>query len=116
MNIILIWLINALTLIVISRILPGFHFASFYNALITALVLGLVNAVIRPIVIILTLPINILTLGIFTLVINALMLWIVQSVVKGFTIDTFSTAIWAALILWIISWISNALIHKSEKL
>ncbi len=108
------WLINAITLLIIAHVLPGFHFASFYSALITALVLGLVNVIIRPFLILLTLPINILTLGLFTLIINALMLWLVASIVKGFTIDTFSTAVWAALILWVISFVTNLLSDLSK--
>lgn len=105
--IILRWLINALGLVVVSRIVPGFEVTGFYSALIAALILGLVNATIRWILLILTLPINILTLGLFTFVINALMILFVSTIVKGFNVDGFVPAFWAAIILWIISWISN---------
>jgi len=74
---------------------------------VTALVLGFVNAVIRPILFLLTLPVNILTLGLFTFVVNALMIWLVATVVKGFSVDAFSTAVLAAVMLWIISFLSN---------
>lgn len=110
----LLWLINALTLLLVANYLPGFEVAGFYAALIAALVLGLVNAIIRPIVILLTLPINLLTLGLFTFIINALMIWIVSTVVKGFEVDSFNTALWAALILWIISFVTNSLVKKTK--
>ncbi|HEY1074334.1 MAG TPA: phage holin family protein [Patescibacteria group bacterium] len=109
----LLWIINALTLLLVANYLPGFHVSGFYAALITALVLGLVNAVIRPIVILFTLPINLLTLGLFTFVINGLMIWLVSTVVKGFEVDSFNTALWAALILWLISFVTNALTKKA---
>jgi putative membrane protein len=112
---IVIWLINTLTLLIVDRLLPGFDFSSFYSALITALLLGLVNAIIRPILLFLTLPINLLTLGLFTFVINALMLLLVASIVKGFSIDSFATAFWAAVILWLISFTTNALLHTGDR-
>lgn len=107
MAIILMWVINALTLLLVRNIVPGFYIESFYSALIVALVLGLVNAVIRPIILLLTLPINIVTLGLFTFVVNALMLSLVSTVVKGFSIDSFGTALTAAIILWLISFVTN---------
>ncbi len=103
------WAINIAALLAVAKLLPGFSFTSIYSVAITAIVLGLVNALVRPIVLLLTLPINILSLGLFTFVVNALMLWIVGSIVKGFTIDTFYTAITAALILWLISFIASML-------
>ena len=112
MNLVIIWIINALTLLVVAKILPGFQIGSFYAALITALILGLINAFIRPILLILTLPINLLTLGIFTFVINALMLLLAASVVKGFAINNFATAFWAAVIIWLISFVTNALVKS----
>lgn len=102
-----IWFTNALALLVISWIIPGFMIANFYNALMVALVLGFVNAIIRPVVLVLTLPINLLTLGLFTFVVNALMLLFVQSLVKGFFISDFTSALLAAIVLWIISFVSN---------
>lgn len=101
------WLLNALALLFVSYILPGFHVDSFWSALITALVLGLMNAIIRPIIILLTLPINILTLGLFTLVINGLMILLVSTIVRGFTVDSFGAAVLGSLLLWAISWLTN---------
>lgn len=112
--IILRWFINALALILITYVVPGFSVGSFWTALIAALFLGIVNAVVRPILLILTLPINILTLGLFTLVINALMFWFVASFVKGFDILGFWPAFWAALFYWIITWFSNVLIEEEK--
>lgn len=100
---ILRWFINAVLLIIITYLVPGVEITSFFTALVVALVLGLVNAVIRPLIIILTLPINILTLGLFTLIINALMFWLVSDIVKGFTITNFWSAFFAALIFAIFS-------------
>ena len=105
----LAWIINALSLFLVTLILPGFHIANFYVAMIAALILGLVNIVIRPIILLLTLPINLITLGIFTFVINALMLLLVSTIVKGFTIDNFTTAFWAAILLWLMSFLTNTL-------
>ena len=93
----------------LTYIVPGISVKNFYSALLAALVLGLVNAVIRPLLILLTLPVNILTLGLFTLVINALMLWFVASIVKGFDVKSFIAAFLGALVLWAVSWLTNAL-------
>lgn len=103
MDIIIRWLLNAITLLAIAYYVPGIFVSGFYAALITALVLGLVNAIIRPVVIFLTLPVNILTLGLFTLVVNALMFWFVATIVKGFTVAGFWPAFWGALILSVVS-------------
>jgi len=92
------WLLNTLILILVAKVVPGVEFKSFWAALITSLVLGLLNAVIRPLIIFLTLPVNILTLGLFTLVINALMFWLASSIVKGFEVANFWAAFWAALV------------------
>jgi len=112
MRLVLRWLISALTLVLIAYYVPGIIVVSFYSALIAALILGLINAVIRPLIIILTLPVNILTLGLFTLVINALMFWLASSVVKGFYVSSFMAAFWGALIMWLVSWITNSMLKK----
>ena len=86
------WVINAVALIVVANVVPGFGVESFYNALIAALILGLVNALVRPLFFILTLPITILTLGLFTFVINAFMIWLVSTIVEGFVVEGFVPA------------------------
>lgn len=107
--ILLRWILNALALILVANIIPGFHVDSLWAALIAALVLGLVNAVIRPVLLLLTLPINILTLGIFTFVINALMILLASSILEGFQVDSFASAFWASVVLWLISMIVNSI-------
>jgi putative membrane protein len=109
MHLLIRWLIYAVAIMFLTYIVPGISVKNFYSALIAALILGLVNAVIRPLLILLTLPVNILTLGLFTLVINALMLWLVASIVKGFDVKNFVAAFLGALVLWAVSWITNAL-------
>lgn len=108
------WLLNAIALLLVAALIPGFHISSIYTALIAALILGLINAIIRPIILILTLPINLLTLGTFTLVINALMLLLASSVVKGFVINGFWAAFFAAILLWIISMLTNLFIEAAD--
>lgn len=104
------WMLNALALFFTASVIPGLHLTGFYAALITVLVLGLVNAFIRPLLVVLTLPINILTLGLFTLVINGLLFWLVSTLVKGFTVENFTAAFLGALVFSIISWIISQLL------
>ena len=108
------WIVNALALIAVSYLIEGFEVDSFYAALITALILGLVNAVIRPILLFLTHPINFLSLGLFTFVINALMILLVSTIVKGFEVAGFGPAFWASIILWLISLLANVLFESKE--
>lgn len=107
------WLINTAALLIASYLVPGVSFSSFWSALIAALIFGLVNAVIRPIMILLTLPVNMLTLGLFTLIINALMFWLTASIVKGFTVTGFWPAFFGALVYWVVIMLVN-LIEKSD--
>jgi putative membrane protein len=85
-------------------------YALEFIALVVA-ALGILNALVRPILIFLTLPITLLTLGLFTLVINALLFWFVSTLVKGFHVSGFGAAFWGALVLWAFSWITNALLR-----
>lgn len=112
--IILRWIINALALLLVANIVPGFTVNSFFAALVAALILGLVNATIRPLLLLLTLPINILTLGLFTLVINALMILLVSSITKGFTVVDFKAAFLGGLVLWLISWFTSAVLNPKK--
>ena len=98
------WVVNALALLITAHLLPGgIVLEGIAPALVAAAWLGLVNAVIRPVLMLLTLPINVLTLGVFTLVINGLMLWTVSAVVDGFALGGFLWAILAAVVLSVIS-------------
>ena len=112
MYLILRWLLNAATLICVAYLVTGFEVSGIYAALITAVILGLINAIIRPIILLLTLPINILTLGLFTLVVNALMIWLASTIVQGFNVSGFLPALFGALILWAVSWITNFFLKK----
>jgi putative membrane protein len=110
MRLLLVWLINALSLLAVAYFLPSVSVASFYIALITALVLGLLNTLIRPVLVLITLPITILTLGLFTLVINALLFWFVASFVAGFQVAGFESAFWGALLYSVISSLASWLL------
>ena len=112
MKLIVRWLISALALMLIAYYVPGIAVTSFYSALVAALILGLINALIRPFILLLTLPINIFTLGLFTLVINALMFWLASSIVKGFSVAGFWPAFWGALLMCVVSWAVNSLFQK----
>lgn len=110
---IILWIINALAVMLTAYLVPGVIVSSFWSALIAAVVIGLVNAIIRPLALLLTLPINILTLGLFTLVINALMFWLASALVPGFTVTGFWAAFIGALVFWIVSWLSNSIVKRN---
>ena len=111
---ILRWIVNALALMLTAFVVPGFGVTSLYTALIAALVLGLVNALVRPLLFLLTLPVTLLTLGLFTFVLNALMIWLVSTIVKGFTVEGFVPALLAALFLWAVSVATNWLLDQAR--
>lgn len=108
MGILVNWLIQALAILVTAYLLPGVHIEGFMTALVVAVVLGIINALIKPILIIFTLPINILTLGLFTFVINALIILLAAGLVSGFKVDGF----WWALLFSIILSVVNSFLHK----
>lgn len=100
-------LLSTIAVIVTAYILPGVHVSSFLTALVVAVILGIVNALIFPLLLLITLPINILTLGLFTFVIIGLLVMGVSAIVPGFTVDSFWWAIAFAVVLFII----NSFIH-----
>ena len=110
MRILLGWAINALCLLALPYLLSAVQVTGFGTALLVALVLGLLNVLIRPVLIILTLPINILTLGLFTFVINGLLFWVVARLVDEFTVASFGWAILAAIVYSLISSAVSALV------
>lgn len=97
------WLISAIAIVIAAYLLPNVGVDTFVTALVVAVVLGLVNAILKPILILLTLPVNILTLGLFTLVINAALVWLAQIIVPGFDIANFGWAIVFAIVLSLIN-------------
>jgi putative membrane protein len=110
MRLVAAWLINALALLALPYIFDSIKVDGFYTALVTALVLGLINSLIRPLLILLTLPLNILMLGLFTFVINGLLFWFVATFVKGFVVAGFWSAVGGAIAYGIISWALSALV------
>ena len=110
------WVINALALILISQMIKGIQVDHIAAAFVAAAVLGVINAVLRPILILLTLPITILTLGLFALLINGFMLYIAGTIAKGFHVSGLWPAVFGALFLSLISWIANAFINDRGRI
>ena len=107
--------VNALAIMLAASIVPGISVDGLVPALVGGLLLGLVNAVVRPVLIILTLPITLITLGLFLLVLNGFCFWLVASIVKGFSVSGFWSAFLGALIVSAVSWTMTALISDSGK-
>jgi putative membrane protein len=110
MGLLIRWLIVTVAIILASYLLDGIEVKNFFSAFFAAAALGILNALFRPILIVLTLPINILTLGLFTFLINALMLKMASGIIPGFEVHGFWTAIFGSLIISTISWLLNAFI------
>ncbi|MFJ7567278.1 phage holin family protein [Herminiimonas sp. NPDC097707] len=110
MRLLLIWAINAAALFALPYLMTSIRVDGVWTALIAALVLGLVNALIRPVLVLLTLPVTLLTLGLFIFVINALMFWGVSQLVGGFHVAGFWSAFGGAILYSLISWILSSLL------
>jgi putative membrane protein len=108
--------VAALGLWVASQVLPGLSFDSTQKLAIAALVLGVVNAIVRPIAFVLTLPITLVTLGLFLFVLNAAMIGLVARLIPGFRIDGFWTAVLAAIIVGVISWVGSSVIGSKGRI
>ena len=109
------WIINAAALLLVAYLYPGVVVETFFAALIAALVLGLVNAFIRPVLLLLTLPVTILTLGLFIFVINALLFWFVAEVVKGFTVTGFWAAMLGSVLYSVITLVTSWVLFPRRK-
>ena len=115
MRFVLTLLINAVALIALPYVFSSINVDTFLTALIVALVLGLINTLIRPILILLTLPVTILTLGLFIFVINGLLFWAVGSFMPGFHVAGFWSGVFGAIVYSLISWaLSSLLMPKSR--
>jgi len=114
MRFVLQWLVSGLAIIITAYLLPGVSVAGFFAALVTALVIGLINAIIRPILILLTLPLNILTLGLFTLVINALLIMLAAAFVPGFAVRGFWWALLFGIVLAIVNFALSPLLTSAN--
>lgn len=115
MKLLLVWIINALSLLALPYLFDSIRVDSFYTAMIVAVMLGLVNAFIRPLLILLTLPATILTLGLFIFVINGLLFWFVGTFIKGFTVAGFWPALFGAIAYSVISWLCSALVLGDKR-
>lgn len=104
------WIVNIAALLVVAHVVSGIALDNFTTTITAALVLGLVNVFLRPLVILLTLPLSILSLGLFTLVINGLMFLFVSKLVRGFSVMDFWSAFWGAIIFSIVSFLLNLFI------
>jgi len=109
------WSINLLAMVIAAAVIPGIKIQSMEMGILAAGIFGIVNAVLRPVVLILTLPVNLLTLGLFTLVINAAMLKLVSDVVPGFIIESFNAAFLGALLISLISWTMNIFVGRDGR-
>lgn len=114
MMLILKWLISTVAIMFASYLLPGVMLTGFWSALWVALFLGLVNTFIKPLLILLTLPINILTLGLFTFVINALLILLASSVIDGFSVSGFWVALLFSIILSLFNYLLNSLFGNDD--
>lgn len=106
------WMLNALALYIVSKVLTGIHLRDFWSAIVAVAVIGLVNTLVKPILLILTLPITFLTLGLFTFVVNALMFLLASRLVTGFTIDGFGTALIGSILLSVVSTLLHRLVIR----
>lgn len=103
MMILINWLVSALVIVIGSYVLPGVHVESFGTALLVALVLGILNVLLKPLLVLLTLPITIVSLGLFMFIINALLILLTDSIIPGFTVDGFGWAILFSIVISLIN-------------
>lgn len=108
MKLLINWLVSGLAVLASAYLLPGVHVQSFLTALVIALVLGIINSILKPILLVLTLPLNILSLGLFTLVINASLVLLASALVNGFVVDGFLWALVFSLVLSLV----NSFLHQ----
>lgn len=113
-NIVITWISTALTLLLSTKLLPGIEVDTFKTALIVSFFWGLLNILVKPIVLLLTLPINILTLGLFTFVINGFIFWLTSIFVKGFSVGSFTDAILATILVSVVSFLIQKIIKKDD--
>jgi putative membrane protein len=111
-KLLLVWLINAVALLAVAYLVPSISVDGFTTALVAALVLGLMNTLVRPVLVLLTLPVTLLTLGLFILVINGLLFWMVGSFIEGFVVGGFWAGVLGAVVYSLISWAMSALVLK----
>lgn len=109
------WILSALALLIVAHVVPGFYVRGLTTALWAAVIIGLINATLGALLKLITLPLTILTLGIFWIVINALMLWFATAFVSGFEIRSFVAAFVGAIVLMLVNMVFRALLPKREQ-
>jgi putative membrane protein len=114
MRLLLLWILNAVALLAVTYLLPSIQVSGFGSALAAALVLGFINTLVRPVLAILTLPITLLTLGIFYLVLNGLLFWLASALLPGFHVAGFGPAVFGAILYGVIAWALSALIPNKK--
>jgi putative membrane protein len=114
MRLLIGWMLSALALLAVAYLVPEIHVSSFMSALIAAVVIGLANILIKPILLILTLPVTIITLGLFIFVINGLLFWLAGYFLQGFDVKTISAGIIGAIFYSIISWLLSAIVSDQK--
>jgi len=112
MGIFIRWLILTIAIMIASYLVDGIRVSGFFSAFFAAAILGILNAFFRPILIILTLPLNLMTLGLFTFVINALLLMITSGVIAGFEVHGFWSAVFASFLISLVSWVLTSFINE----
>jgi len=110
------WLILTLSILAAAYLLQGIEVSSFFSALFAAAVLGVLNAFFRPVLLLLTLPLNLLTLGLFTFVVNALMLLMTSGVIGGFHVQGFWSAVFGSLVISLVSWLLTSLVSDEGRI
>ncbi|MEW6415041.1 MAG: phage holin family protein [Pseudomonadota bacterium] len=113
MRLLLLWILNAVALLAVTYLLPAIQIAGFGSALLAALVLGFINTLVRPLLAILTLPITVLTLGIFYLLLNGLLFWLAGALLPGFEVAGFWAAVFGAILYGVIAWALSALVSTA---
>jgi len=114
MRFLLVWILNAVALLIVAYLFPGVQVLDWKAAAVAALVLGLVNMLVKPVLVLLTLPITIVTLGLFLVVINALLFWAVASVVPGFHVTGFWAALLGAMLYSLVTWALSAILPDAK--
>ncbi len=114
MRLLLLWILNAVALLAVTYLLPSIQVDGFGSALLAALLLGFINTLVRPVLALLTLPITVLTLGVFYLVLNGLLFWLASALIPGFQVSGFVSALLGALLYGVIAWALSALIPNKK--
>lgn len=112
MKLLLIWVLNAIALLAVAYLMPSIEVSGFVSALVAAAVIALVNVLVRPFLILLTLPVTILTLGLFIFVINGLLFYLIGEILEGFQVQSLLTGIVGAILYSMISWLLTSLISE----